>query len=173
MSDCFAGWDVADVCVAATLNAGDGWSLTALQWVLVLWDRSAGGGVTDVGAEVVAEREAPGALFAAETALGAEGTVNDLTLREDCLIISRTAVRAGVVRNMVAVVCVWRGLGVRRRGRKFLEQHEGVGLRLEDASWQMESSCLQSVGEAALCRCKYSEVQWCCYVELGLPCGYE
>lgn len=65
--------------------------------------------MTDVGADVVAEREAPGAFFAAETALGAEGTVNDLTLRDDCLIISRTAVRAEVVRNIVAVVCVWKG----------------------------------------------------------------
>ena len=62
--------------------------------------------MTNVDADVVAEREAPGAFFAAETALGAEGTVNDLALRSGCLIISRTAVRAGVVRNMVAVVCV-------------------------------------------------------------------
>lgn len=61
--------------------------------------------MTNVGADVVAEREAPGAFFAAEMALGAEGTVNDLALRDDCLIISRTAVRAGVVRNMVAFVC--------------------------------------------------------------------
>ena len=62
--------------------------------------------MTDVGADVVAEREAPGAFFATETALVTEGTVNDLALRDDCLIISRTAVRAGVVRNMLAVVCV-------------------------------------------------------------------
>lgn len=51
-------------------------------------------GVTDDGAAVVAEREAPGAFFVADMALGAEGTVKDLVEREDALIISRTAVRA-------------------------------------------------------------------------------
>lgn len=89
------------------------------------WERS---DVTDDGATVVAEREAPGAFFVAETALGAEGTVNDLLERDDALIISRTAARAGVVRNMLAVA-VCGALRIRRRGRKSLEQHEGVELR--------------------------------------------
>ena len=86
--------------------------------------------MTDDGAAVVAEREAPGAFFIAEAALGAEGTVKDLDERDDALMISRTAVRAGVIRNMVAIVLCATGEGWREQ-RKFLEQHEGVGgLRL-------------------------------------------
>lgn len=86
--------------------------------------------MTDDGAAVVAEREAPGAFFVAVMVLGAEGTVNDLVEREDALITSRTAVRAGVIRNMIAVVLCALRLRNRRRKGWFLKQHEGVGLRL-------------------------------------------
>lgn len=75
--------------------------------------------MTDDGAAVVAEREAPGAFFIAETALGAEGTVKNLDERDDALIISRTAVRAGVVRNMIAVVLCPRGVRVGERKEGF------------------------------------------------------
>ncbi len=68
--------------------------------------------VTDDGAAAVAaEREAPGIFLAPDAIVpfAAEVVVKHLGALVDALIISRTAVRAGVDLNIVVVVYEWRG----------------------------------------------------------------
>lgn len=90
-------------CVAAALKVAAGASLTFLITRSVL-EKFPSQWWTNDAAAVVAALEAPGVFLMAEKDLAAGEVENDFEERDDALRASRTAVRAGVVLNILGVM---------------------------------------------------------------------